>query len=268
MSTLTIVTSGYASAVADSANVTATLANTVAFKANTVANQANTLATTLNINLATTIIVANQANTTAQTANTVANQANTTAQTANTVANQAINLTILPNLIFISSLVSNLTIQSNLVVTGTIGIGTQNTTVIGSNVNIGTTGSNLSIQGVVNPVGFGGALSDETSTLTTTNQLNIRSPYQMTIRQTYAPIFSLNILPTATTPTTFDILKNGNTIYTVKPTIAAGAAANSSQNGTLIGGSNSIKVGDLLTSIVSIVGSGTPTGAKVYIFNS
>jgi hypothetical protein len=83
------------------------------------------------------------------------------------------------------------------------------------------------------------------------------------------PLFWLNVLPTATSNTVFDILKNGNTIYSVKPQIGSTTASNVSANGipgTLIGGTNSIALYDLLTIDVDTVGSGTPAGAKFTIY--
>ena len=137
-----------------------------------------------------------------------------------------------------------------------------------STVVVGTSGQDIVIQGVRNPIVVGGALSDETSILTTLNQVSFRSPFAFTIRNTNQPMFSLNILPTAAAPCTFDILKNGNSIYTAGglPTISSSASSNLTQSGTLIGNSNSVNFGDLLVARVASVGSGNPAGAKVVIF--
>ena len=64
---------------------------------------------------------------------------------------------------------------------------------------------------------------------------------------TRVPLFWLNVLPTATANTVFDVQKNGNTIYSVKPTIGSGTTSNVSANsipGTLIGGTNTIATYD------------------------
>jgi len=139
-----------------------------------------------------------------------------------------------------------------------------------TNTFVGASGGNVYVQGVLNPVGFGGSLSDETTTLTLANQISIRAPYGFTIRQGYPPRWSLNVLPTATTPVTFDLQKNGASIYTSgnQPTIGSTAVSNTSVNGTLIGGSNTVNAGDLLVAKVLSLGSGTPAGAKVFIFGS
>jgi hypothetical protein len=116
---------------------------------------------------------------------------------------------------------------------------------------------------------LGGAISDETSTLTLSNYTNIRAPFPFTI--TRLPLFWLNVLPTVTSNTVFDILKNGSTIYSVKPQIGSTTVSNVSANGipgTLIGGTNSVALYDLLTIDVDVVGSGTPAGAKFVIYCS
>jgi hypothetical protein len=116
---------------------------------------------------------------------------------------------------------------------------------------------------------IGGAISDETTTLTSSNYTNIRAPFPFVISSARVPLFWLNVLPTATSNTVFDILKNGSTIYTVKPQIGSTTTSNVSANGipgTLIGGTNSIALYDLLTIDVDTVGSGTPAGAKFTIY--
>jgi hypothetical protein len=116
---------------------------------------------------------------------------------------------------------------------------------------------------------LGGALSDETTTLTTSNYTNMRAPFPFTISK--VPLFWLNVLPTSTSNTVFDILKNGNSIYSVKPQIGSTTTSNVSANGipgTLIGGTNSIALYDLLTIDVDTTGSGTPAGAKFIIYCS
>lgn len=112
------------------------------------------------------------------------------------------------------------------------------------------------------------ALSDETSTLTTSNQVNVRCPFSLSIKSTALPYFWVNTLPTATTPITFDILKNGTSIYSVRPTVSSTATNNASANGTLVTSPTTFAVGDLMVIRVHAVGSGSPSGAKVHIYNT
>ena len=133
--------------------------------------------------------------------------------------------------------------------------------------NINTVQSNVSV--ATSNIALSGALSDETSTITTANFTNIRAPFGFTI--TRPPLFWLNVRPTATANTVFDILKNGSSIYSVKPQIGSTTTSNVSANGipgTLIGGTNTVVAYDLLTIDVDTAGSGTPTGAKFIIFCS
>jgi hypothetical protein len=117
---------------------------------------------------------------------------------------------------------------------------------------------------------IGGAFSDETTTLTTSNFTNIRAPFPFTINSTRGvPLFWLNVLPTVTSNTVFDIQKNGSTIYSTKPQIGSTTTSNVSANGipgVLIGNTNSVALYDLLTIRVDTVGSGTPAGAKFTIY--
>lgn len=117
------------------------------------------------------------------------------------------------------------------------------------------------------PSTLGGAISDETSPLLTTNFTSIRAPFAFSIRT--PPLFWLNVLPTASANTQFDILKNGNSIYSTRPQIGSGTTSNVSANsipGTLIGNSNNVSLYDLLTVRVNTTGSGTPAGAKFIIY--
>jgi hypothetical protein len=116
---------------------------------------------------------------------------------------------------------------------------------------------------------IGGAISDETTTLTASNYTNIRAPFPFKISSERVPLFWLNVLPTVTSNTVFDILKNGSTIYSVKPQIGSTTVSNVSANGipgTLIGGTISFALYDLITVDVDQVGSGTPAGAKFTIY--
>lgn len=117
------------------------------------------------------------------------------------------------------------------------------------------------------PSTLGGAISDETSTLLTSNFTSIRAPFAFTVRT--PPLFWLNVLPTASANTQFDILKNGTSIYSVRPQIGSGTVSNVSANsipGTLIGNSNNFALYDLVTVRVNTSGSGTPAGAKFIIY--
>jgi flagellin-like hook-associated protein FlgL len=186
------------------------------------------------------------------------------------------------NVGFLYSNVSN--IYSNLVNVWS-NINTSNTLIYSNisntNSNVGLLYSNVSnvysnlvnvwsnINVLKSNVIIGGAISDETSTLTTSNYTNIRAPFPFTISSAMVPLFWLNVLPTVTSNTVFDILKNGNTIYSVKPQIGSTTASNVSANGipgTLIGSTNSVARYDLLTIDVDTVGSGTPAGAKFTIY--
>ena len=184
---------------------------------------------------------------------------NTLQSNINTVSSNVDSLSTSNTLVW-----SNLnTLQSNI---NTV---SSNVTSLGNTLqsNINTVSSNVNT--LQSNVALGGAISDETTTLTTSNFTNIRSPYAFTM--TRVPLFWLNVLPTASSNTIFDIQKNGNTIYTTKPQIGSGTTSNVSANsipGTLIGGSNSIAAYDLLTVKVDTVGSGTPSGAKFIIFCS
>ena len=137
-----------------------------------------------------------------------------------------------------------------------------------SGVTLGVSGQSLTVQGVANPMGIGGALSDEISIISTISTWSIRVPYGFNIRSTKMPYFSLNVLPTAATPVTFDILQNGGSIYSVKPTISSTSSSNSSYSsqGTLLVNPTQINFGDLLSAVVLNGGSGSPAGAKVYIY--
>jgi hypothetical protein len=147
---------------------------------------------------------------------------------------------------------------------GNVGIGVTNPQAkldVSGNVILGSSGSTLSILGCANPIILGGALSDETTALTTSNTLTILAPYNLNIRSNKLPKFTINTSATATI--TFDITKNGTTIYSVKPTITTGNQYSS--NGTLTSNPTAINENDILVASVSTAGTGG-TGAKVYIY--
>ena len=117
-------------------------------------------------------------------------------------------------------------------------------------------------------MGIGGALSDETTTLTTSNFISIRAPYAFNINTASSVLVWLNRLPT--TPVTIDIQRNGLSIYSVAPTISSTATSNSNigVGCTLLGGSNAFAQYDLITARVTNAGSGTPAGAKFIIYTN
>jgi hypothetical protein len=182
------------------------------------------------------------------------------------------NTTVFGNLFasnIYSNLVGNTTVFGNLFasnVSGTLG-----TCYISGNLNAVPSGSNIIIQGVTNPLTIGGALSDETTTITTNSILTIRSPYAFTIRSYQPPYFWLNTLPSDYV--TFDIRKNTNSIYTTgnPPTILSSYTttySTTSNAGTLIGGTNTFAQGDLIQFKVTYPGASGATGAKVVAYFS
>jgi hypothetical protein len=117
------------------------------------------------------------------------------------------------------------------------------------------------------PCAIGGALSDETTTLTAGTKLTIRAPYTFTVTSDYMPLFSLNA-NSASSNVTFSILKNGSNIYSVNPNVSFQSTFLSSNltPGTLIGGSNTFNYLDKIDVTIVGIGSGTPNGAKVVIY--
>jgi hypothetical protein len=174
------------------------------------------------------------------------------------------------NIIGPSNVVGNLTVggnilsQQDLYASNTI-VG--NLAVIGS-VSIAPSGSNVNILGVTNPFSIGGALSDETTTITTSGILTIRSPYGFTVRSYQPPYFWLNTRPADYV--TFDIQKNSNSIYSALPTILSSYTSNStsSNTGTLINGVNTFVQGDLIQFKIIYAGSSGATGAKGIMYFS
>ena len=151
-----------------------------------------------------------------------------------------------------------------------------NITTLTGATTISATGTTLSIQGVSNPILVGGILplSDDFSTLTTSNKTVIRAPYAFNIRTTKLPLFSLITLPTSTTATQFDITVGGTSIYSAKPTISSSATNSTTAGGgtgTVTGtltGNISVSAGSIISISVFTVGSGTPAGAKCVIYAS
>jgi hypothetical protein len=169
----------------------------------------------------------------------------------------------------VSNIYSNLNlVWSNVSNTNSnVGLLYSNVSNIYSNLNL----VNTNVTSLRSNLILGGAISDETTTLTTSNYTNIRAPFPFTINSTRLPLFWLNVLPTVTSNTVFDIQKNGSTIYSTKPQIGSTTTSNVSANGipgTLIGGTNTIALYDLLTIDVDTVGSGAPAGAKFVIYCS
>jgi hypothetical protein len=247
-------TAVFASGTANYASLTANYASNLSNYISTLSNLAPVAIAQSNTALVQSNLAYVIGNSASLTANYASITANSVSNTIN-VINGSVSLTQwnLPNLATVSSLVSNLTVQSNLYVTGTGGIG--------------ASGTPLILQGVTNPIGFGGALSDETTTLVTTNSFSLRAPFAFTIRSSALPIFSLNQLPTSSN-VGFDLFKNNTTIYSAAPSIGTSATSNLVQGGTLTTNPTQVAFGDLLQAKVTSVGGGTPCGAKVYIFAS
>jgi hypothetical protein len=181
------------------------------------------------------------------------------------------NLSILGTLSVTSNIVGNhlgnTTIYGNLFasnISGTLG-----TCSITGNLNAVQSGSNITVQGMTNPFSMGGALSDETTTITNSSLLTIRSPYPFTVRSYQPPYFWLNTLPADYV--TFDVQKNSNSIYSALPTILSSYTttySTTSNAGTLIGGVNTFTQGDLIQLKVVYPGSSGATGAKGILYFS
>ena len=134
-------------------------------------------------------------------------------------------------------------------------------------VIVGLSGQTLTLQSIVNPIAIQVAFSDEATAITTANMTNIRAPYSFNIRT--LPLFMLYSLGTAGT-TTFDIMKNGQTIYGTKPSISYVASPTNSQYtstanaGTLLVNPTPFTQFDLIRVYVFSAGTGH-LGAKCVI---
>lgn len=134
-------------------------------------------------------------------------------------------------------------------------------------VVVGLSGQTLTLQSIVNPIAIQVAFSDEATAITTANMTNIRAPYSFNIRT--LPLFMLYSLGTAGT-TTFDIMKNGQTIYGTKPSISYVASPANSQytssanSGTLLLNPTPFSQFDLIKVYVFSAGTGH-LGAKCVI---
>ena len=141
-----------------------------------------------------------------------------------------------------------------------------------SNVNVGSSGYTLNLQGVPNPVAFQLAFSDEATAITTSNMVNIRSPFAFYIRTSSRPLFMLYSLGTAGT-TSFDIMVNGVSIYSTRPSIFYYASPTNAQytsagsQGVLTSNPIVITQYDLIKVYVFSAGTGM-TGAKCIITSS
>ena len=188
------------------------------------------------------------------------------------------DLTVSGNL-FTSNVFGSLTgnIVGNSSVLGNLGLTSGDTYI--SNVIVGdlVISGNLAIGGSFSfygiPATVGGALSDETTTLTTSNKISIRAPFPFSIRPGTVPLFMLNQLPTVTTPCIFDIGVGaaGTSIYSTRPQITSASTSNvSATSGTpgTLTGTISVPQYSIITANVFQVGSGTPTGAKFVIYCS
>jgi len=117
------------------------------------------------------------------------------------------------------------------------------------------------------PVVLGGALSDESTTLTTGTKLTFRAPFSFTVSSDIPPLFTLNA-NSASSNVTFSILKNGSNIYSVNPNVSSVSTFLSSNAtpGTLINNSNTFSYLDKIDITIVGVGSGAPNGAKCTIY--
>jgi hypothetical protein len=180
------------------------------------------------------------------------------------------NTTVFGN-IFAMNVYSNLVTQQDVFVSNTLigGLAIVGSLSVSANVTLTPSGSNITVQGMTNPFSMGGALSDETTTITTSSILTIRSPYTFSVRSYQPPYFWLNTLPADYV--TFDILKNSNSIYSAPPTILSSYTntySTTSNTGTLIGGVNTFAQGDLIQFKVKYAGSSGATGAKGVVYFS
>jgi hypothetical protein len=110
----------------------------------------------------------------------------------------------------------------------------------------------------------GGALSDETTVLTTSATLIIRSPVNFRLSSSKLPVFSLSTAANGTI--TLDILKNGTTIYATKPTITS--TGTSSSGGVLTSSPTSFTEGDTICAYIYSTADTVATGLKITIYNS
>ena len=146
---------------------------------------------------------------------------------------------------------------------------------------ISEAGKDVYMQGVKNPVVFGGSITDDVTNIngmTFPKTMVMRAWTPFTITSNALPVFTVNAMGTAGT-LIFDILKNGTSIYTAaKPQLAFLATAVSSKfttdgtqagnsKGTLAAATTTFAQGDQITFQITSFTSptGTWTGAKEFI---
>lgn len=130
------------------------------------------------------------------------------------------------------------------------------------NVAIGQAASNVSINGITDPIMMKVDISPSDSTaLATSHQSIIYAPFNFYISSRSAPFFYVNTAPT-TTNSVFDITDGGVSIYTVKPQIGATLNTSLATPGTLTSDPYLVNQGDRLIFRVDTTGGGTPTGAR------
>ena len=152
---------------------------------------------------------------------------------------------------------------------------------MGNLSSIGTVGNALSLCGMSAsssiPIIIGVALSDESTYLTTSNVVYLRSPVTLRVNTTKYPLFTMSTAPSATV--TFDIgytatytgtSSTWTSFYSANPTIGTSAYTSSSSAGTLTGTPLTISEGTWLKIYVKTVGAALTTGvgAKCMIYHS
>ena len=201
----------------------------------------------------TTIGIGNNT-TSGTTAITIGSTANST-----TTLNGTLSFANAPNL------PSGTTLNSANIVTGSLPTSLHFGDSVSSTTYFGTAGNLYVINGITSPITIGGALSDETTAITTTGtKLTIVAPFAFTILTTKLPFWSCTTAPT--TQYTLDIqTPPGTSIYSTKPTM--NVSANYQIGGTLTGNTSvSVSQGQVIQFIVSgTIGAGM-VGLKAVIF--
>lgn len=114
------------------------------------------------------------------------------------------------------------------------------------------------------PVSFGIAISDETTALTTgTAKATMRAPFAMTVTKIKA---SLTTVSSSGIPT-FDVNKNGVSMFSTTLTIDANEKTSESAATPAVLATTAIAADDELTFDIDVAGTGA-AGAKIYIIGN